>query len=264
MGGQDQVSGVNIVVPPILFLAQNPDVDFRETSFFKESPGRNHDLPSPSEVNERDATSSGRRVTMFDELYLVVKSGHRQHGRLEEALKMRALRKAFPNGEIPVPEVFGWNTIGESEYIYMSLVPGIKSAGPFNSTKDFHDYFQFASLPWIPMAERDFEDPYRPYLSDNASIRFSHGDLHLGNIMVSDDSSEPCRVTSIIDWEEVGRYPEYWEYCKMALVVGEEHQIWIEGGTDGDARAYIDRIFPNRHHDELFAVGEYWAARGYP
>lgn len=114
------------------------------------------------------------------------------------------------------------------------------------------------------MAERDFEDPYRPYLPDNAPIRFSHGDLHLGNIMVSDDASEPRRVTSIIDWEEAGWYPEYWEYCKMALVVGEEHEMWTGGETDEDSRAYIDRIFPKRYHDELFAVGEYWAARGYP
>lgn len=82
--------------------------------------------------------------------------------------------------------------------------------------------------------------------------------------MVSDDPSEPCRITSIIDWEEAGWYPEYWEYCKMALVVGEEHEVWTGGGTDGDARAYIDRIFPKRYQDELFAVGEYWAARGYP
>lgn len=126
MGDQDQASGINLIVPPNSFLAQNPDVDFRETSFFKDSARRNRELPSPSEVDERKAKYPGRGVTMFEDLNLVVKSGHRQHGRLEEALTMRALRKAFPHGEIPVPEVFGWKTKGESEYIYMSLVPGVR------------------------------------------------------------------------------------------------------------------------------------------
>lgn len=63
---------------------------------------------------------------MFEDLNLVVKSGHRQHGRLEEALTMRALRNTFPDGEVPVPEVFGWKIRGESEYIYMGLVPGVR------------------------------------------------------------------------------------------------------------------------------------------
>lgn len=127
MDDQDQASGVNLVVPPNSFLAQNPDVDFRETSFFKNSAGQKHELPSPSEVDQHKAKNPGLIcVTIFEELNLVVKSGHRQHGRLEEALTMRTLREVFPNGEVPVPEVFGWRTVGEREYIYMSLVPGVR------------------------------------------------------------------------------------------------------------------------------------------
>lgn len=59
MDDEDQASGVNLVVPPNLFLVENPDVDFRETSFFKDSTGQNHELPSPSEVDERKAKIHG-------------------------------------------------------------------------------------------------------------------------------------------------------------------------------------------------------------
>lgn len=47
---------------------------------------------------------------MFKELNLVVKLGSPQDGRLEEALTMQALRKAFRGGEVPVPEIFGCKT----------------------------------------------------------------------------------------------------------------------------------------------------------
>lgn len=120
-------------MPPNSYLAQNPDMDFCETLFSKDSTGRNHELPSPSEVDEREAKNPGRGVTMFEELNLVVKSGHRQHGRLEEGLTIRELHEDFPNGEVPVPEVSCWKTIGESEYIYMGLVPAVRIFGAWNS-----------------------------------------------------------------------------------------------------------------------------------
>lgn len=59
-------------------------------------------------------------------------------------------------------------------------------------------------------------DPYRLFLTDKYAIYFSHGDLHLSNIIVS--GSPGCRaIAAILDWEQAGWYPEYWEYCKALI-----------------------------------------------
>lgn len=63
-------------------------------------------------------------------------------------------------------------------------------------------------------------------------------------------------ITGVIDWEEAGWYPSYWEFCKMALVVDEDHEVFTLG--------YTDSIFPQRPENELMAVMEYWSWRGYP
>lgn len=58
---------------------------------------------------------------------------HKSTIRLEEVQAMIAIRRAFPNGDVPVPEVFGWKHHDEKIYIYQSLAPGIslKQTWPF-------------------------------------------------------------------------------------------------------------------------------------
>jgi len=82
-------------------------------------------------------------------------------------------------------------------------------AGPFTSMKQFHDWF--ASLYKRPMTNASVfvPDPFRQYLPDDSEIVFTHGDLHPSNIMLS--SSHPAQVTAIIDWEQSGWLPAYWE-----------------------------------------------------
>ncbi len=41
-----------------------------------------------------------------------------------EAKTLRAIKQAFPANEVPVPELFGWRSVGNKNFIYMSLVPG--------------------------------------------------------------------------------------------------------------------------------------------
>jgi thiamine kinase-like enzyme len=110
--------------------------------------------------------------------------------------------------------------------------------------------------PTTPLSHREYEDPYRHFLPDIGNIQFAHGDFHLGNIMVSNIPGLATVITGVIDWEEAGWYPSYWEYCKMMLVVDEDHEIFTHG--------YIDSIMPQRCDNELTAVGEYWSWRGYP
>lgn len=80
-------------------LAGSQDIDFRETSFFSRADA---ELPSPSQVDARHQSQNhGGRIAIFEELNLVVKRGSPQEGRFDEALTMQALRKAFPDGEVP-------------------------------------------------------------------------------------------------------------------------------------------------------------------
>jgi len=98
-------------------------IDFRDTSFFTSA---NSNLPSAADVLKRHAqdSESPHGIAIFEDLALVVKFGQPSHVHLDNALTMRALWQAFPNREIPVPEVFGWRSEDNKNFIYMSLVPG--------------------------------------------------------------------------------------------------------------------------------------------
>jgi hypothetical protein len=99
------------------------EMDFHDTSFFHPSSGRVPQLPSPTELLQRSPDRE-RNVVKFEHLNLVVKFGPPYYVRLEEAQAMVAMRQAFPNNEVPVPEVFGWRKHGHLNFIYMSLIPG--------------------------------------------------------------------------------------------------------------------------------------------
>lgn len=62
------------------------------------------------------------------------------------------------------------------------------------------------------MTVEEIPDPYRELLPDDAEIVFTHADLHPSNIMVNPDS--PSTIMALIDWEQSGWYPDYWEFCK--------------------------------------------------
>jgi hypothetical protein len=82
-------------------------------------------------------------------------------------------------------------------------------AGPFDSVKEFHDWFTALFKRPMPDPESVPIEPFRPDLSDDSSIVFTHGDLHPSNIILS--LSEPTQIIAIIDWEQAGWLPEYWE-----------------------------------------------------
>ncbi|KAF7557138.1 hypothetical protein G7Z17_g958 [Cylindrodendrum hubeiense] len=68
----------------------------------------------------------------------------------------------------------------------------------------------------------------RSSMRDDHRMVMTHGDLHPRNIMVSWEQSQggdekgpeaELKVTSILDWELAGWYPEYWEYLKALNTV---------------------------------------------
>ncbi|OOQ84589.1 hypothetical protein PEBR_29634 [Penicillium brasilianum] len=93
-------------------------------------------------------------------------------------------------------------------------------AGPFNTVQKFHDWFT-----WLP--RKPMPDPFivpieseRYDLPDDTAIVFTHGDLHRSNILVT--RSEPYRVVAIVDWEQSGWMPAYWEARKAQWTVGTD------------------------------------------
>ena len=124
--------------------------------------------------------------------------------------------------------------------------------GPLFTIKEFNDLLLAAATRQSPDREVVVVDGlYRDYLPDSGNIFFAHGDLTLGNIMISDEPG-PRKIAAIIDWEQSGWYPEYWEYCKSLYGVRYAHE-WRAAG-------WADKVM-ERYEDEMEAVGEYFIWR---
>ncbi|GKU05623.1 unnamed protein product [Fusarium langsethiae] len=94
--------------------------------------------------------------------------------------------------------------------------------GPFSSATELHDcmsnMFRWpAKLRQPDLNLANLLDPYRKMLPDHCPIHFTHADLNPVNIMVSKES--PCRLMAIIDWEQSGWHPSYWEFFKAEMTV---------------------------------------------
>ncbi|KAJ2925333.1 hypothetical protein H1R20_g11795, partial [Candolleomyces eurysporus] len=58
----------------------------------------------------------------------------------------------------------------------------------------------------------------------NKSV-FTHGDIAPRNILVSKSG----RILALVDWENAGWYPDYWEYANMLTPsVDEDWMHWME------------------------------------
>jgi Ser/Thr protein kinase RdoA (MazF antagonist) len=90
---------------------------------------------------------------------------------------------------------------------------GDESKGPFETEEDM---YKNIIERWInrfkmnPLLGSFIEFTRRLYRETSGNdIVFTHGDLDPRNILV-----ENGRVSGIVDWEQAGWYPEYWEYIK--------------------------------------------------
>ncbi|KNG80398.1 phosphotransferase enzyme family protein [Aspergillus nomiae NRRL 13137] len=111
--------------------------------------------------------------------------------------------------------------------------------GPIPSAKEFNDWF--ALLPSIFLCQRS-DKPYRCFLPDTDEIKFTHADLHKGNMIVS--SFDPVQIV-IVDWAQSGWYPDYWEYCRACWT--------CKKGDEWHEDFVAEFLEPRKELDEVFA-----------
>ena len=92
--------------------------------------------------------------------------------------------------------------------------------GPFQTIQDFHRHLRggLEAHPkhWPEISELiSKQDKFGP-----PPPVFTHGDLSSLNVLASGD-----KVVAIIDWENAGWYPYYWEYT-TAWNVNPQNQFW--------------------------------------
>ncbi|KAJ7672547.1 kinase-like domain-containing protein [Mycena polygramma] len=118
-------------------------------------------------------------------------------------------------------------------------------AGPFATVRAFNDSLTALAncLPGYP--DDDFFQSFRAALPDTAGICFTHTDLHDANIIVSPTTS---KVIGIIDWQESGWYPGYWEYVK-ASCMADPARCW---------HSYVDMAFDERYEGAAHALESYY------
>ncbi|KAF8851619.1 kinase-like protein [Acephala macrosclerotiorum] len=102
--------------------------------------------------------------------------------------------------------------------------------GPFPSEKEFSESLRLGILPDL-MHRTDHK------------IVFTHADLNMRNILVKDG-----RISGIVDWENAGFFPEYWEYTKCHFGVRLSKR-WLK---------MIEAVFENKYKVELGIERQYW------
>lgn len=108
-----------------------------------------------------------------------------------------------------------------------------RSAGPFDSEKDFNDY--------LITQERLRGLTH----STSHKITFTHADLNLTNILVDGN-----RLSGLVDFGCAGFYPEYWEFTKAKF---------SEFGPDPAWTNLVTAVFGDTYLEEFEAEQKLWA-----
>ncbi|KDB23753.1 hypothetical protein H109_04315 [Trichophyton interdigitale MR816] len=100
----------------------------------------------------------------------------------------------------------------------------------FRSEADFNKYL--TDPFWEEIRTRAAKSHDIPH-----EIVFTHGDLNPRNIL-----AENGKITGIVDWENAGWFPEYWEYTKMHYTVRSVERWLVD---------VVDSVFPG-YREELW------------
>ncbi|KAA8650405.1 uncharacterized protein ATNIH1004_003091 [Aspergillus tanneri] len=144
----------------------------------------------------------------------------------DRVLICRELRTVYNNLrqlEQDSSNIFIGNIVRDPLYDRAFHIEYMSEAGPFTTVQDFHNWFTF--LYRRPMVDPHSVpiEPFRHELPDNCTIKFTHGDLHRSNIIVT--PSRPYQILAIVDWEQSGWLPAYWE-ARKAQYTADRSEEW--------------------------------------
>lgn len=168
------------------------------------------------------------------------------------------------------------NVTGQPLLDWAFVNTGSFASGPFSSVSQFHDWFTTAYGPnrLEPWEERS-PHPYRCHLRDDVPIVFTHADLHPSNVILAprETKDDRPRIAAVIDWQQAGWYPGYWEYCKSrwawsAKVGGAWKETYLPlimeaSPYEGDCYDYWDHFVLARNMTTIpvtFEMLFYWGA----
>lgn len=121
--------------------------------------------------------------------------------------------------DLPQPQPDGWigSVVGLASFDYR-VSPG-SLFGPFPDECAYNDWrvstFSYFANQHPPTGNRLKE--LRKTMRDDHRIKFTHGDISPRNILVNVEGDGPdgVSVVALLDWEQAGWRPEYWEAVKF-------------------------------------------------
>ncbi|OCK78824.1 hypothetical protein K432DRAFT_301174, partial [Lepidopterella palustris CBS 459.81] len=88
---------------------------------------------------------------------------------------------------------------------------------------------------YLDCAGRRYEKELSHMLTRSKKAISTHADIAPRNILIGE--GDDCPVIGIVDWEEAGWYPEYWEYANI-----------MKPSVDRDWQMWMERVAPERWH----------------
>lgn len=140
------------------------------------------------------------------------------------------LRQLKPPSSLPPGAVCSL----KNEPMHESRVASVTPFGPFANEDSFNRGLLHVIKRFVYQGKID--DIYSRMRADH-QIVFTHGDFAPRNILVQGD-----KIVAVIDWEDSGWLPEYWELLKALWSPGSLDDSWIEA---------VKKIMPYDYEKEL-------------
>ncbi|KAF2028945.1 kinase-like protein [Setomelanomma holmii] len=131
-------------------------------------------------------------------------------------------------------------------YSYFLFLDGYgKPHGPLFSDDELWSEL----LPVLGTLPQDIRTRFRDQMPVARPYTFTHGDLSAVNIMVKDG-----KVTGILDWENSGYFPVWWEFTCATIGLGTEDTEW---------KSMLRKYIPQHEAARQFWL-DFYALRRYP